>query len=291
MKLSRPIRRGIAVLVLGFVGFAGVSVFFAWRFTTPPRRAVEAPSPGYLSSYESVTFPARDGIPLSGWFVPCPGSTSAVVLLHGNGSSRAQMLARARFFHARGFAVLLYDARGQGQSGGNLVSFGWYETRDLLGALDWLRARGFSSLGCDGVSQGGATIALAAADLHGLRWAILESTYPTLTDAIDCRFRHKVHVPGWLAACLMVPIAELRLGVNIRDISPRDTIAKLSCPVLIMSGERDEHTPLAHAREVFDRAPEPKFWHAVPGAAHIDLYSFDPAAYERQLDAFLATVR
>lgn len=201
------------------------------------------------------------------------------------------MLARAKFFHARGFAVLLYDARGHGLSAGNHVSFGWYETRDLLGALDWLRARGFSTLGCDGVSQGGATIALAAADLHGVRWAVLESTYPTLTDGIDCRFRRKVHVPGWLAACLMVPVAEARLGVDIHAISPRDRIAQLPCPVLIMSGESDEHTPLAHAREVFDRAPAPKYWWSVPDAAHTDLYGFAPAVYEQRLDAFLATVR
>lgn len=284
--------RTLLVLALtGLVLFAGISAFFAWRFTSPPRRVVEAPSAGYLPVYESVSFPARDGVPLSGWFVPCPGSTSAVVLLHGNGSSRSQMLARAKFFHARGYAVLLYDARGQGLSGGQLVSFGWYETRDLLGALDWLRARSFATLGCDGVSQGGATIALAAADLHGLKWAILESTYPTLADAIDCRFRRSVHVPGWLAACLMVPVAELRLGVNLRAISPRDSIARLPCPVLIMSGERDEHTPLAHAREVFDHAPSPKFWQPVPGAAHVDLYGFAPAAYEKRLDGFLAAVR
>lgn len=89
---------------------------------------------------------------LAGWFVPVAETRKAVVLLHGYGTTRTQMLARARFFHDQGFAALLYDARGHGESGEALVSFGLFETRDLLGALDWLRSRGFTEFGCVGAS-------------------------------------------------------------------------------------------------------------------------------------------
>ncbi len=89
---------------------------------------------------------------LAGWFVPVAETRKAVVLLHGYGTTRTQMLARARFFHDQGFAALLHDARGHGESGEALVSFGLFETRDLLGALDWLRSRGFTEFGCVGAS-------------------------------------------------------------------------------------------------------------------------------------------
>ena len=150
------------------------------------------------------------------------GDGIPVVLLHGYGTTRTQMLARARFFHDQGFAALLYDARGHGESADALVSFGLFEKQDLLGALDWLRGRGFTELGCVGASQGGATIALASAELGGIRWAVLESVYPTLLNAVDRRFRRTLLLPGWLAGCAMIPIAEWRLGASAGSISPRE---------------------------------------------------------------------
>ena len=62
--------------------------------------------------------------------------------------------------------------------------------------IDWLRTRGFHQFGCIGESQGGATIALAAAELHEVKWVVLESVYPTLHNAVDRRFRE---LPGHLA--------------------------------------------------------------------------------------------
>jgi fermentation-respiration switch protein FrsA (DUF1100 family) len=199
------------------------------------------------------------------------------------------MLARARFFRDHGYAALLYDARAHGQSDGHLSSFGYYETRDLLGALDWLRSRGFNEFGCLGASQGGATIALASAELRDVRWVVLESVYPNLSNAVDRRFRRSFFTPGWLAGCVMTPIAEWRLGAKATSVSPREAIAKLSCPVLVLSGERDLSTFPADAREVFDAAPEPKSWWIYPGAAHVDLYGFAPKDYERRLLEFIAS--
>jgi len=243
----------------------------------------------YFSSYENVRFLARDGVTLAGWFVPQGDTKRAAVLLHGHGSSRTQVLARARLLHDHGYAVLLYDARGHGESAGDLVSIGWYEKADLLGAIDWLRARGLSEIGCLGISQGGATVALAAGDLPGIRWAILESVFPTLQNAVDRRFRRTLGLPGWFAGAAMIPIAEWRLGVKATAVSPRDAIGALACPILVMTGGADTHTNPADAREVFDYAREPKTWIVIPGAAHVDLYGYAKQRYEQIILEFLAS--
>jgi pimeloyl-ACP methyl ester carboxylesterase len=276
------------VVVGGLLGFATVSVFFAFRFTSPPRRELSTPPERFLAEHEVVRFAATDGVVLEGWLVPCPNTHKAAVLLHGNGSNRTQCLARARLLRNYGYAVLLYDARGHGRSGDALVTIGRNETRDLLGALAWLRSRGFTEIGCLGISQGGATIALAAAELGEVRWVVLESVFPALTDAIDRRFRRTVSLPGWLAGSIMVPVAEWRTGMHVSAIAPRDTIAELRCPVFVMSGELDTHTLISGAREVYDRALAPKTWWAVPGAAHNDLYGVAKEEYERRLSSFLA---
>ncbi len=291
MKLSRLARITSLVAAFGVFAFVVVSVFFAIRFTGPNRRALRDRPEAFLQTFETVRFRARDGVELSGWFGASPGAKQAVVLLHGFGSTRVQMLARAGLLQSHGYAVLLYDARGHGLSGGDRVSFGWYETRDLLGALDFLRDRGFREFGCIGASQGGATIALAAAELHDVHWVVLESVYPTLTDAVDRRFRRTFGIPGWLGASLMTPLAEHRLGINVRDVAPLEYIGRLPCPVLIAHGDRDTHTLPTAAHAFFARAHEPKSLWIVSNVAHEDLYGRARADYEAHLFGFLASVQ
>lgn len=199
------------------------------------------------------------------------------------------MLARAHLFHDAGYAVLLYDARGHGLSEGNKVSAGWFETSDLLGALDFLRARGFKELGCLGESQGGATILLAAAKLPPeVHWVIVESTYPTMRDALDRRFRRDLHLPGWLAGMFFVPFAEWRLGLSIDQINPIAHISSLHCPVFVLGGENDLHTLPFSTQAIFAAAREPKELWLVPGAGHVDLFGFAQQEYAKRILAFVS---
>ncbi len=284
---ARFIRRFIAFALIGLAAFILVSVFFAWWFTGPQRRALKPIPADFGYTVESVKFKSTDGIELSGWFVPCAGAKQGVVLLHGNGSTRSQMIARAHLLRNEGYAVLLYDARGHGESDGRLVSVGWYETNDLLGALAFLRSKGCVKIGCIGASQGGATIALAAARLHDVNWVVLEAVYPDIRTALDRRFRHTVLLPGSVAGLLMTPLAGWRLGVPVDDIAPIKTIAQLPCPVLIMGGERDRHNLSADTLALFAAAREPKELWLVPNAAHVDLYGAAGKAYEEHLLAFV----
>ena len=279
----------VTALLVGAVFWVAISAFFAWRLTAPPKRIVGEPSAELGAITQSVIFNARDGLKLSGWFVSSGNTTKAVVLLHGNGSSRRQMLARAKLFHDAGYATLLYDARAHGLSEGNKCSAGWFETSDLLGALDYLKAKGFNQFGCLGASQGGATILLAAEKLPpNVRWVIVESTYPTMRDALDRRFREDLHLPGWLAGLFLVPFAERRLDLSIDQISPITHIASLHCPVFVLGASNDRHTLPASTRALFEKAREPKELWLVPGAAHVDLYGFAQQEYARRILAFVA---
>lgn len=278
----------LIVVVAALAGFTAVSAFFAWQLTKPPRRAVGDPPPTLAAQTDPVNFAARDGLQLSGWFVRSENSRKAVVLLHGNGSSRRQMLARAEFFHDAGYAVLLYDARGHGSSDGDKVSAGWFETEDLLGAIDYLRTKGYHDVGCLGASQGGATILLAAEKLPAeVQWVIVESTYPTLRDALDRRFRKDIHLPGWIAGALFIPFAEWRLGVSLDQISPIRHIASLSCPVFVLGGAKDEHTLAESTRDLFNTAKEPKELWLIDEAAHVDLYGFAQQSYKKRILEFV----
>jgi len=64
-------------------------------------------------------------------------------------------------------------------------------------------------------------------------------------------------------------------------------IGGLRCPLLIFHGERDAIVPLAMGRRLFERAPEPKRFHLIPGAGHNDTLRDGGAAYWKQWRALV----
>src|SRR5512141_2874574 len=62
-------------------------------------------------SYEDVSLLTHDGLTLRGWYVPSH-NVAAIILLHGYGGNRLEMLDRAALLARHGYGVLLYDERG-----------------------------------------------------------------------------------------------------------------------------------------------------------------------------------
>lgn len=120
----------------------------------------------YQGDSEEVSFVSADGTPLRGTLV-FPESTGAkrlpaIILLHG-----AERAERTRFvypmlanvFLQRGFAVLVYDKRGAGESGGNFETNTFEQlVADAVAAIELLRRRENidpSGIGLFGASQSG----------------------------------------------------------------------------------------------------------------------------------------
>jgi dipeptidyl aminopeptidase/acylaminoacyl peptidase len=197
------------------------------------------------------------------------------------------MVERAEMLRGQGYGVLLYDARGTGGSGGEIISVGYFETADLTAAVRFLHQQGVKKIACLGISQGGATILLAASKLDGVGCVIAESSYDTIRNAVDRRFRETFHIPGWLGGSLMTVFAEQKLGVKADEISPIREIPKLHCPVFIIAGTRDTKTWAEDTRRLYEAAKQPKQLWMVEGAGHQDLYDAKPAEYERRVLEFL----
>ena len=237
---------------------------------------------------ENVTFLATDGIRLKGWFLPQVNSNRAVVLLHGVRANRDSMLARANWLHGLGYNVLLYDARGCGESDKAELSFGCFETRDLLGSLQWLQTRGMTQVACIGCSQGAATVLLASGELPGsVRAVVAEASYATLRDTVDDHFRVHTGLPGGYFGALAVPMAEWKLGLNMDDVSPLREISKLKVPVYLIGGTSDDLAPPASTHQLYDAATcEKKLW-MVPWAGHADFFSYAQGEYQQRIGDFL----
>src|SRR5258705_12325607 len=131
----------IVAILTAFLG--AISVWVVGSVEMGTRRhpwTAETSPPGI----EPVQFVASDGVPLKGWWWPAGDSSRVVVLLHGMGADRLQMLPRAQWLHSIGYAALLFDFRGCGESGGE------------SSPGDGQRVEGGAGLACVPERQGGA---------------------------------------------------------------------------------------------------------------------------------------
>lgn len=286
-----PTRRRPLFLVLSAASglAAGVPTLASCFAGTPAAAAVRTlPAP---ADTRDVRIPGNEGRGLRGWFGRGAPGGGAVLLLHGVGADRTVMRERIRFLHARGFAVLAPDFRAHGASGGGPVTYGRRESDDARAALAWLRAAvPGERVGVLGISMGGAAALLGDSAL-AVDAMVLESVYPTITDAVRDRLR------AWLGplgapATLLTPLATrvlgARAGVTAAQLRPIDHIGAVRAPLLLLSGTRDPYTPIAEARALFAHATAPREMWEVAGATHEDLYAFDPPAYEQRVGRFLA---
>lgn len=249
--------------------------------TRPARARLGAPPPDLAA--EAVRIPYGDGRQVSGWFLPGRAGEGALLLLHGVRGNRLQMLERARWLQHEGLACLIIDLPSHGESSGERISFGRREALGVQAALGWLRERlPGEKLGAIGVSLGGASLLFAERQPE-LDAVVLESVYPTITDAVQDRLVKRLGPAGAWAAPLLLLQIPLRLGVGVHELRPIEAIRDVRAPVLVASGTADLSTRWAETEQLFDAAAGPKQLWPVPGAGHEDLRDFDRPAYEGRL--------
>lgn len=289
---GRRLRRlSLAALGSAFVlALAGATL--SWmagtRLVSSTPHAV--PLPGDFRA-QAVSFPLSDDgnvkRSVHGWFVPGAGK-GAILLLHGIRADRRQMLDRARFLSASGYAVLLIDLPGQGASRAPAITFGLKEADGVAAALGWLKGQAPGQpLGLVGVSLGAASFMLCKT-CPRVDAVVLESMYPTIEEAVEDRLRMRAGIFAAPLSKLLLWQLPLRLDIEPAQLRPIDAMAGLRMPLLVAAGERDMHTTIAETRRIFAAAPQPKTLWEVQGAAHVDLHRFAPREYEDRIGRFFA---
>lgn len=264
--------------MLTAVGLAGLLVTCAPARILPPDDLHARP----------VQFRSGSGSTIQGWFSPGRAGSGAIVLLHGIGASRQDMIGRARFLASTGFSLLLIDFRGHGDSTGGRSTYGGLESRDALAAVEFLRrASPGERIGVVGISMGGAAALLGPAPLP-VQALVLESVYPTIDDGVRDRLRAWFGPIGPALAPMVMRWIFPRDGIAATDLRPIDRIQEQTAPVFVLAGGADPYTPPSESRALFERAPEPKAFWSVEGAGHVDLHEFAGAEYESRIGAFLA---
>jgi pimeloyl-ACP methyl ester carboxylesterase len=225
----------------------------------PARRQVVAPAP---AGCEDASF-AGDDVSLKGWQCRATGGRRAtIVYLHGTADNRTSAAGLVKRFGPRGFAVVAYDSRAHGESGGEACTYGFYEKRDLQRVMDTIDGAPVVLFG----TSLGAAVALqeAAGDSRAAAIVAVETFSDLRTIASE-------RAPFFFTAATIrgaFQLAETQGRFQVDAVSPKEAAAHITAPVLLVHGDADVETPPAHSQRVFAALKGPKRLILVPGAGH-----------------------
>ncbi len=217
--------------------------------------------------YEDVNFQSGDGTQLSGWLVPGEKSAPVVLFCIGNAGNISHRLETLQLLHDLGVNVFIFNYRGYGTSEGKASESGLY--LDVLAAIELLQKRGWESK--DMVIFGrslGAAVALEAAIKTKPAGLIMESAFTSIAAMGRYHYYLLNFLFGWLIDA---------------EYDNLEKISSLKSPLLLIHGKRDKICPPEMAKELFDRAREPKSLHWIKEADHNNGFVVDGDQYKETL--------
>jgi len=239
---------------------------------------------------EEVHFKSRDGLLLSGTLLISKRENPWMVLCHGVGANRYDLIGIAKFLYDEGsFNLFLFDFRGHGKSKGWATSFGYHEQKDLLGALDYLDGQKETShrYGLYGISMGASVGILVAVKDPRILALCLDSPFVDLAESMAIHFRLLYPLPKFPFLTLAYLSYNIRFLTDIRQVSPIHVVHHIAPrPLFIINGSADDRMTSARARALYEKAHEPKRLWLIPGAGHLEGMAVAPTEYQREVLRF-----
>lgn len=281
--LKRPETLKTAFIILA--GFAILIVLFSlvqsYTLVHPPRRPPIFDPSDYGMSYETIAFDSLDGLELKGWLIPNNRSDSLIIVCHGHGANKGDVLFAARFLHNSGYNILLFDFRAHGESQGDIATLGWLEPSDLKGAIEYVKNRlDPESIGVMGFSMGGATAITTAGQINDIKAVVADSAFADRSRLI----KKAVNLP--LLDDLTVLSAQIQ-GMNMHENLPIDYAGEISPnAILIIQGDRDRLVETEDAELLYNSAKDPRELWLVENTPHVRAYQTQKQEYERRVVEF-----
>lgn len=251
------------------------------RAFAPPDREVTADPSDFGLSATDLWFDGPNGKRLHSWWIPVDGPAPVVIVLHGWGGNSGDMLPIAPGLAESGFHSLFLDARRHGQSDfEDFMSMPRF-AEDLETAVgDLLERDDVTAIGVIGHSVGAAASIYAAADNQAIDAVVAVASFAHPAEMMRENFPFPAPVT-WA----LLQVVERMIGHRYDDIAPRNRIADVEAPVMLMHGDADSVIPFQDSVDLHERLPGSELV-IVPGGTHSDLEAFGP--FFPMVDAFLS---
>src|SRR5262245_55889851 len=243
------------ILILALVCYGGlVALLYVGQRALQyfPERFRTAPAAAGLPQAEEVVLDTADGARVIVWHVPPRGEKPVVLYFHGNGASLRWRSERFRMLTADGSGLVALSYRGYGGSRGPPTEAGLLNDAASAYAFAVVRYPA-ERLVLWGESLGsGVAVALAATRPVGR--LILESPFSSAVDVGAARY--------WFVPVRLLMKDQFRSDLHI---------AKVTAPVLVLHGDRDDIVPIALGERLYAMINAPKRFVRFRGVGHNDL--------------------
>ncbi|MEP7188099.1 MAG: alpha/beta hydrolase [Roseiflexaceae bacterium] len=282
----RQIARIAGATALGAAGvLVGVAAYATARMNLRTPSTVFSnytfsPFETQVDGYEEIALTTADGLRLSAWWLPRPGSQRVVIGLGGHRSPKSDLLGIGSGLWRAGNNVLLFDWRSRGQSDVAQHSLAYYELRDAEAAVAYVFNRiPEAQLGLMGFSMGASVALLLAAREPRVAAVIADSPFTGIAEVV-AHGASQLRLPPQLVVPMADRLTGWRYGYRFGAVRPIEVVAAISPrPLLLIHGAADSLIPVSHAHELFAAAREPKQRWIVEGAEHCGAYFADRTGY------------
>lgn len=246
--------------------------------------------------FERMNLVSRDGLELSGYYLPAVEPTNKVVVLtHGYLGNALQMGLFGEFYYEQfGYNIFMPDARAHGRSGGDYYGFGWIDRLDLI---DWTKLL-VNMLGDDtevvyhGLSMGAATVLMASGEEElpaQVKAIVADSPYKSVYQLFSYQMKRMFHLPSFPLLDSTSFLTKMRAGYSFREANVLDEVAKTNVPILYIHGREDTFVPFEMAIELDEKTNSSTELYVVESANHGESYALAPENYIEKVNQFLST--
>lgn len=199
-------------------------------------------------------------------------------------------------FMEHGFNVFVPDHQAEGESEGETITFGYYESLDSLEWLEELQKHAIISgfvdaeIGVMGESMGAVTaLLMAEKEPQTILFCIADCPFSSW-DAImqiQAKKKHNLSIRRYLPT--MKWMIHNKTGADMNRINMLRVATKLRVPTLIIHGKEDNLIPYSMSEEIAAKNPKIQLY-LQDTAKHMNSYATDPIAYKKRILEFLKTI-
>ena len=293
-------------LVVNFIAYN-----HAYRFTHFTDAQVELPDPENLSlsdkveilflgfaypkpqnyaephrAYQEITLQGDQK--LSGWWVQIEQHQGVILLFHGYGGCKSQLIREAELFNRMGYSTLLIDFRASGESEGNQTTIGFLESQDVITAFNWVKAKfPKEKIIPYGFSMGAVAMMKAVSEAQITPdQMIIAAPFGSLEEAVKQRFR-LMDVPTFPLADMMLLYGSWQNNFNTFTHKPIDYAKNIGIPTLLMLGQKDPKVSLEETQEIYQNLSGEKKLALLKNSAHESYINHDQNTWEEVISDFL----
>lgn len=277
----------VALALFLILALAAISGYLVYQVLWPPRSPAKVDINLLMGHPTIYKFDIPGEGTREGWFFPGLLHAPTIILCHGYGSQRADILTLVTALQEHEFNVFLFDFIGHGAQPGR-TTLGYVETHELLAAIEGLAKRDDidrSHFGVWGVDLG-AYVALASAELDArIKAVAADSAYDKPPDFLLAQLGQMGlgSLPGVKTFCLF----DFKLLNYSHRMDPpvSSLLSRLQGTPKLFIESIDRPALATDTLRLFQASPQPKDQYVDP-LAYSEMSDEDRRVYENRIVNF-----